>query len=235
MLLSLIPDLTFVNRLDAHHKLYISMAVACVVSVSAYGKFSQPVHILVTWLGYCLTSLTLSWITILSSHPADVKKEVYAQDSSRTLIFLFAVTAAFVSLFAILLLLKNTGDSVSQADLTGHILLSLASVICSWWLVHTIFTLRYAHLFYSDVAKGQVHKSQKPGGMEFPDEDQPDYLDFTYFSFVLGMTFQVSDVQITSKRIRRLALVHGILSFAFNTVIVALSINIVSGLVQNAG
>ena len=222
----------FVNRLDAHHKLYISMAVAFIVSVAVYGKFSQPVHILVTWLGYCLTSLSLSWITILSSHPADVKKEVYAQDSSRTLIFLFAVTAAFVSLFAILLLLKSTGKSASQADLTGHILLSLASVICSWWLVHTIFTLRYAHLFYSDLANNPGHKSKNPGGMEFPDEDQPDYLDFTYFSFVLGMTFQVSDVQITSKRIRRLALAHGLLSFAFNTVIVALSINIVSGLIQ---
>lgn len=75
-------------------------------------------------------------------------------------------------------------------------------------------------------------KKQKPGGLEFPNEKKPDYLDFTYFAFVIGMTFQVSDVDITSKRIRRLAWMHGVLSFAFNTIIVALTINIISGLVQ---
>jgi uncharacterized membrane protein len=69
------------------------------------------------------------------------------------------------------------------------------------------------------------------GGLEFPGNEDPDYLDFVYFSFVLGMTFQVSDVVITSKRIRQLATMHGLLSFAFNTAIVALSINVISGLV----
>lgn len=222
----------FINRLDAHHKLYISLAAALITFFGLYGKFSTPVHVMLTWLSYCLVSLILSWVTILSSHPADVKKEVHAQDSSKTLIFLFAITAAFISLFAILILLQSSSQQSSKADLTGHILLSLASVISSWWLVHTIFTLRYAHLYYCDTENDDHGKNQKPGGLDFPNEDQPDYLDFTYFSFVLGMTFQVSDVEITSKRIRRLALVHGVLSFAFNTVIVALSINIVSGLMQ---
>lgn len=222
----------FINRLDAHHKLYISLATGLITFFGLYEKFSTPVHVMLTWLAYCLVSLVLSWVTILSSHPADVKKEVHDQDSSRTLIFLFAITAAFVSLFAILILLQSSSQSSSKADLTGHILLSLASVISSWWLVHTIFTLRYAHLYYCDIENDDKGKNQKPGGLDFPNENEPDYLDFTYFSFVLGMTFQVSDVEITSKRIRRLALVHGVLSFAFNTVIVALSINIVSGLMQ---
>ncbi|GGB79071.1 hypothetical protein GCM10011325_03260 [Dyadobacter sediminis] len=187
---------------------------------------------MLTWLSYCLTSLFLSWVTILSSHPSEVKKEVFAQDSSRTLIFLFTVTAAFASLFAILILLQSSSQTSSQADLDGHILLSLACVISSWCLVHTIFTMRYAHLYYQNVKNTDRNKNQKPAGLDFPDEDQPDYLDFTYFSFVLGMTFQVSDVTINSKEIRRLVLVHSLLSFAFNTVIVAFSINIVSGLMQ---
>lgn len=219
----------FINRLDAHHKLYISLGAAGIAFFVFYGKFSSPVHVMLTWLSYCLVSLFLSWVTILTSHPADVKKEVLAQDSSRTLIFLFAVSAAFVSLFAILILLQSSSKSSSEADLDGHILLSLASVISSWWLVHTVFTLRYAHLYYRDMNK---EDKEKPRGLDFPNDDQPDYLDFTYFSFVLGMTFQVSDVQINSKKMRRLVLVHSLLSFAFNTVIVALSINIVSGLVQ---
>jgi uncharacterized membrane protein len=220
----------YINTLDAHHKLYISLAAGSIAFLGLNGKFSTPVHVMLTWLSYCLTSLILSWVTILTSHPADVKREVYAQDSGRTLIFLFAVIAAMVSLFAVLILLQTSSRSAS--DLSGHILLSLASVISSWWLVHTIFALRYAHLYYSDIEKGNKDQVQKPGGLDFPDEDQPDYLDFTYFSFVLGMTFQVSDVQINSKRIRRLVLVHSLLSFAFNTIIVALSINIVSGLMQ---
>jgi uncharacterized membrane protein len=221
----------FINRLDAHHKLYIALAAGLIAFLLAIGAFSKPVHIMVTWLAYCLTSLSLSWITILSSHPAEVKHEVHAQDSSRTLIFLFAVAAAFVSLFAILILLQGTGQQ-TKSDLTAHILLSLASVISSWWLVHTTFTLRYAHLYYCNIEHDLKGKNQKPEGLEFPNEKEPDYLDFTYFSFVIGMTFQVSDVQITSKRIRRLALMHGVLAFAFNTVIVALSINIVAGLMQ---
>ena len=134
-------------------------------------------------------------------------------------------------LFAIVLLLSGSGQQ-SKADLTGHILLSLSSVISSWWLVHTTFTLRYAHLYYCNAENDLNGQNQEPGGLEFPSEEQPDYLDFTYFSYVIGMTFQVSDVQITSRRIRRLALMHGVLSFAFNTVIVALSINVIAGLIQ---
>jgi uncharacterized membrane protein len=91
--------------------------------------------------------------------------------------------------------------------------------------------LRYAHFYYCDMDGNDEGKVLKPGGLEFPGDDEPDYLDFAYFSFVIGMTFQVSDVQITSKRIRRLSLMHAILSFAFNTIIVALSINIISGLI----
>lgn len=126
----------YINRLDAHHKLYISLFGAVIVLISLYGKFSTPVYVMVTWLAYCMISLTLSWITILSSHPAEVKHEVHAQDSSRTAIFLFAVAASFVSLFAILILLKGSSESSSPTDLTVHILLSLTSVICSWALVH---------------------------------------------------------------------------------------------------
>lgn len=221
-----------INRLDAHHKLYISLTAGLITFFVLYGKLSIAVHMMLTWLSYCLVSILMSWVTILSSHPAEVKKEVYAQDSSRTLIFLFTLTAAFASLFAILILLQSSSQTSSQANLDGHILLSLACVISSWWLVHTIFTMRYAHLYYRSLRKEDKGEVRKSAGLDFPDDDQPDYLDFTYFSFVLGMTFQVSDVTITSKEIRRLVLVHSLLSFAFNTVIVAFSINIVSGLIQ---
>jgi uncharacterized membrane protein len=93
-------------------------------------------------------------------------------------------------------------------------------------MTHTTFAFRYAHEYY-EAAPGS---SKVDGGLEFPGEDQPDYLDFMYFSLVLGMTFQVSDVQITSRKLRRLATVHGLLSFLFNTIILALTVNIAAGL-----
>ena len=84
-----------------------------------------------------------------------------------------------------------------------------------------MFTLRYAHLYYGN----RSSKNQRPGGLDFPHEDEPDYLDFAYFSFVIGMTSQVSDVAIGSRTIRRTALVHGLLSFGFNAIIIALTIS----------
>ena len=95
--------------------------------------------------------------------------------------------------------------------------------------MHTIFATKYAHIYYGDhETEPDIHA----GGLTFPDENKPDYLDFAYFSFVLGMTFQVSDIQVASKRLRKLALLHGILSFGFNTIIVALTINIIAGLTK---
>jgi uncharacterized membrane protein len=91
--------------------------------------------------------------------------------------------------------------------------------------------MRYAHLFYSTDPDGDQKKPL--GGLDFPGGGEPDYLDFVYFGFVLGTTFQVSDVEISSRPIRRLALVHGLIAFAFNTAILALSINVVSGLVAH--
>ena len=88
--------------------------------------------------------------------------------------------------------------------------------------------MRYAHAYYRK--RDDDQESSEGEGVEFPDEKEPDFLDFAYFSFVIGMTCQVSDVQISSRGIRRLALVHGLLSFLFNTVILALTINLSSGL-----
>ena len=110
-----------------------------------------------------------------------------------------------------------------------HLLLTLMTVIFSWTLVHTVYGFRYAHAFYGDSDEPDVH--QHAGGLIFPGDRPPDYFDFAYFSFVVGMTCQVSDVQITSRRMRRITLFHSVLSFGFNTIILALLINIaVSGL-----
>ncbi len=93
-------------------------------------------------------------------------------------------------------------------------------------MVHTMFTFHYAHIYYDDDENNAAHHA---GGLEFPKE-KPDYLDFAYFSFVIGMTFQVSDVEISARLIRRVALLHGLLAFLLNTFVVALTINLIAGL-----
>jgi uncharacterized membrane protein len=100
------------------------------------------------------------------------------------------------------------------------------TLLISWLTTHLIFAIRYAHEYYT-TSRGQVTIDQ---GLVFPGDATPDYWDFVYFSFVLGMTFQVSDVQITSRKLRRLATVHGLIGFLFNTIIVALAVNIAASL-----
>ena len=220
----------WVNNLDSHHRLYIALFFSFLTFFFFKG-ISFPIHLMITWLSYVIVSLLFSWITILTSHPSEVQKMAHNQDSSRTLVFTFVVAAAFASLFAVVILLQTRGDLPKQ-EFTLHISISMAAVLSSWWLVHTVFTLRYAHFYYRDTSIEKVGKHEKPGGLDFPSEPNPDYLDFTYFAFVIGTTFQVSDVQITSRRIRRLVWMHGVISFAFNTIIVALIINIISGLIK---
>jgi len=163
------------------------------------------------------------------AHPRDMSALSKAQDMSRTLSFLFVLLADFASLATIIVLFEP-GQEVNQ-DL--HVALSTLVVVSSWLLVHTVFTLRYAHLYY-DKRNPTGNKNEKDfaRGLDFPNDNAPDYLDFAYFSFVIGMTSQVSDVAIQSKSMRRLTLVHGILAFFFNTSIIAFTINTLSSILQ---
>lgn len=226
---SITPKPHLFMRMDAQHRLMIGLVVGLIALFITYGRFSTPTTILVTWMSFALSVIIMIWIAFLSSHPRDVRKIAKLQDSSRVMLFAFSIVAAVVSLGAVYYLLKSAKGHSDNAG--GHILLAITAVFVSWWLVHTIFTTRYAHIYY-DTNKDDG-SPRKGGGLQFPDECEPDYLDFVYFSFVIGMTFQVSDVEISSRQIRRLAWLHGLISFIFNTAIVALSINIISGLVSS--
>ncbi len=219
-----------ITSLNAHHKLYASLLAALICLVFVYGRFTAPMQFIIVWIAFAVTQLGLSFTTIFSVHPIDMKKISKSQDVIMPLVFIFVLFAAIASLFVVVMLL-STSKSLSGAELSLHVGLSALAVLFSWALVHTIFIFRYAYLYYDTGVKGKKG-SKYVEGLEFPEEKEPDYLDFAYFSFVIGMTFQVSDVEISSKRIRRLALIHSLISFLFNTVIVALSINIISGLTQ---
>jgi len=222
-------DRRFFFRLDAHYRVMIALLAAAIAFFISREANSTPTTILIVWITFAMTVIIMNWIIILTSHPREVRRIAKLQDSSRAVLFLFVLVAAIASLGAIVFLLQSTKEH-HNAHVTGNILLAMASVVVSWWLVHTIFTLRYAHMYYdTDTDDG----GKKPfGGLDFPNKElEPDYLDFVYFSFVIGMTFQVSDVTISARDIRRQALLHALISFVFNTTIVALSINIISSMI----
>ncbi len=201
----------------------VALCVAAAAYFAVHSRASAATAVIAGWDGFALTLLGLIWYSIFASGIDHIRQSARSQDLSRYLIFVFTIAAACLSIFAVIALL-SAAKKTSHLGL--HAALSVVAVACAWTLVHTMFTLRYAHAYYGD---GEEPDGQA-GGLEFPGDNAPGYLDFAYFSFVIGMTAQVSDVQITAKPLRVLALVHGILSFCFNTVILALTINTVSGL-----
>ena len=219
------------NRVHRTTRLLLALSLGLVLFFVLRTLHDETaVSFLYAWILFAVVVLLFAWTTIFVNNTATIGAVVSEQDNSPLVTFLFIVTAAFISLFAIIALLQGL-PHYNKVGLTLHILLSGIAVFLSWVLIHTLFTLRYAHLYYSYPTQTEKEQQQPCGGLLFPGDEPPDLLDFAYFSFVLGMAFQVSDVAVSSKRIRRLVMVHGFLSFVYNTVIVAFTINILSGII----
>ena len=213
-----------VNQLRSVTRLLICLGVAAIVmAIALYFKLQVLTGILITWAAFALGMTVLSWITFFSVSDIELHMETRQEDESGPVIFSLVLLSICISLAGILIMMHNNDSSIVQREL--HRAISLLSVASSWLLLHTIFTLHYARLYYADDPTG---KADYRGGLAFPDEAKPDYLDFAYFSFVIGMTFQVSDVEINARHLRRLALLHSFISFVFNTIIVALTISVLS-------
>ena len=221
----MISILNRIKNYDSHHRLFIAITTAGIAAIAAQGHVRFPVQLVAAWNVFAVTVLALAWVRIVTARPGESVRTAKLQDSNRNLIFLFVILAACASLVAIGYVLGSAGGR-HGGRLLESVGLAFGTLIGSWSLIHTVFALHYAHIYYGDAPDGRSHA----GGLKFPGEPTPDYMDFAYFSFVVGMTCQVSDVQVTGRRMRSLTLLHGLLSFAFNTVILALSINMLSGL-----
>jgi uncharacterized membrane protein len=219
--------LSLISRQDARHRLLIALAAAIGVFLFLRGHVRLSTEAIATWDAFAFCVLLLAWLTILTTPVHKLRSRAKEQDLSRFVIFIFVIVAACAALFAVGFLI-SVNKAALRGHLTVHLILALATVVFSWSVVHTVFGLRYAHVFYGD--SDDPGAGEHAGGLSFPGGHTPNYFDFAYFSFVIGMTCQVSDVQITSRRMRRLTLLHSVLSFGFNTVILALLINTVSTL-----
>ena len=177
-----------------------------------------PTRLLAGWdIGVALY-LVLVYQMMATSTIDRIRRRAAHEDEGQVAILVLTVAAALASLAAIF---AELGSGTGRQPI--HVALAAATVLLSWAFIHTIFALHYAHECY-DVAAG--------GGLAFPGgEAEPDYWDFVYFSFVIGMTSQVSDVGITSKQIRRTAAAHGVVSFVFNAALLALTVNIAASMI----
>ncbi|WPQ63451.1 DUF1345 domain-containing protein [Chitinophaga sancti] len=155
----------------------------------------------------------------------EIREYARQEDGSRLMVFILIILACFASMLMVLLLMLSSESR--EAGLAIYLPVAVAGILLSWAMVHCMFAIHYAHIYYDDA---EDDNTRHVGGLEFPEEKNPDYLDFAYFSFVIGMTFQVSDVEISNKKLRRIALLHGLLAFGLNTFVVALTINLVGGL-----
>ena len=212
---------------DARHRFAAGLTVGGVVFFVLNGHARFSTVAIASWDAFAFVVLALLWLAILMTPHHNIRVRAKQQDLGRLLISIFVVTAACAALFAVGFLI-STNKGQMGGHFTVHLVLTLLTVIVSWCLVHTVFSFRYAHAYYGDSSEPGVDRHA--GGLVFPGDRPPDYFDFAYFSFVVGMTFQVSDVQITSRRLRRLTLLHSVLAFGFNTIILALLINTVSSL-----
>lgn len=219
----------WIAKQDARHRVAISLIIATAVWFGLRGRVQISTQSIMTWDAFALCVLVLAWLTIITTPPDKLRARAQRQDLSHIVIFIFVLVAACAGLFAVGFLFFNKTVVVQRSHFIGHLLMSLVAVVCSWALVHTVFGLRYAHTYYGD-PDGPRGPKPHAGGLVFPGNREPDYMDFAYFSFVIGMTFQVSDVVITSRDFRKLVLVHAMLSFGFNTIILALTLNTVSAL-----
>jgi uncharacterized membrane protein len=202
----------------ARRYLLVSTSSGTVAAAAVAGIVPTEYWLLVGWDVTCLVYLTTVWMEIWPRSVPETARLAEYTDPSRAVADALALSAAVASLGAVGVVLVSANRSAGLGEIV-RIAVALASISLSWAVVHTVFTLRYAHLYYDGV----------DGGVDFNGE-RPRYSDFAYLSFTIGMTFQVSDTALQTNLIRRTALLHGLLSYLFGTGILAITINLVASL-----
>ena len=200
----------------------LSAAAGVAGGLLAGSRVAPAIATLLGWDLAGLVLLGLTWAVILPATPAATRSRAGSEDPGRTLVYVLVVVTSAASLLAATVMVgRARGLSPDLARFVAA--LCLAAVALAWTVTHTAFAMRYARLYYRADREGV-------GGIELPGHDAPAYFDFAYFAFTLGMCFQVSDACVSSAQIRRVVLLHAVISFAYNSVILAFVLNLVFGM-----
>jgi uncharacterized membrane protein len=198
-----------------------AVLVAVLVFAALPSSWPANSRLLLAWDIGIVCYLALAFAMAARSSTAKMQERAAQEDESAVVVLVLTLAASVASLAAIAV--ELTGIQEDQgAQQAFRLSIAAITILCSWFFVHTIYAIHYAHEYYGDGGERR--------GLAFPHEGRPDYWDFLYFSFNFGAAAQTSDVVIVSRRMRRLALAHTILSFLFNTTILALAVNVGAGL-----
>jgi uncharacterized membrane protein len=195
----------------ARPRLFLAALVALVLIALLPAGWRVATRMLVGWDAGVAFYLINAFMLLARADVGHIRRRALVQDEGRFVILVLVVSAALASLGAIL-------AQLGAGRAPGNLALAMLTILLSWAFVHVIFALHYAHEFYAAKPRG--------GGLTFPGGEEPDYWDFLYFSLVIGMTSQVSDVAVTGRTIRRTVAAHGVVSFLFNAALIALTVNI---------
>ncbi len=213
--------------LRARRRLFIGLLCGLAAEPLLPTEINHTTRVVLAWDAGAIVFLALSAYLFVTEPSDRIPANAAAQQEGEWTIFWLTIAGVFFSFVAIISEFAAM-KGLPAGQRSEHVAVVAVTLFVSWLVTHTVFAFRYAHEYYEvEPGSGII-----TGGLEFPQEKCPDYLDFLYFSLVIGMTFQVSDVQITSRQFRRLAAVQGLLSFLFNTVIVALTVNLAAGLLS---
>lgn len=203
-----------VRLVIAKRRLIFSITIGLAAMMLWPSSWRMVTRLLASWDVAIALDIIMALTVFLRTDRSHIRRDALIQDDGRFAILVLILISSFASLAAIIVLIG--GDSRSGGDLA----LAALTILLSWAMIHTTFAIHYAHDYY---------RGTKPGGLDFPGGDAPDYWDFVYLAFVIGTTAQTSDVAITSRTIRRTVTAHGLVSFLFNTAFLALVVNIAAG------
>jgi uncharacterized membrane protein len=203
-------------------RLFAAIALAVAAFLLMPPAWDRTSRTLAAWDIGAVLYLGLALAMMAGSSVETTRQRARREDEGAFVILVLTVVAAIASLAAIGAELSDLQGSAAEERIV-RLALAGMTILCSWFFLHTVFAIHYAHEYYGD--QGEA------GGLLFPDETEPDYWDFMYFSFTIGATAQTSDVNIASRFMRRLVLGHSILAFLFNTTILALVVNVGAGVI----
>ena len=208
------------EHLRHHLRFYGAGLFGAAVYLAAHTMAPPSMHLIVAGDAFFAAYLASSALFAFRATPRDLRQRASYEDEGVIVIMILTLCAVSLCLAALFALLGAEGgpDRLPLA-------LAVASVLLGWFTLHTVTAFRYAHLYYAPEGSG----SADAGGLEFPGTDEPQMSDFLYYALVVGMTAQVSDVQTSSPRMRRTTLAHSVISFFYNTIILALAVNIAAG------
>ena len=204
-----------VRIVRARPRLFLATALGVALGLVLPAEWRIATRLLIAWDAGVVVYLALAFAIFADADVARIRRRAALLDEDQTVFLVLTAGAALASLGAIVAQLGTKENGHQPA----HLALAVVTIALSWAFTHTIFALHYAHQFY-----GAGHAED--GGLAFPGKGQPDYWDFFYFSLVIGMTSQVSDVAVTSRTIRRTVTAHGVVAFFFNATLLALTVNI---------